>query len=83
MDYKEIAFDLRHRTREIQFKRGLGPNPNESDDFAFDGKKGGGGGGTSKHFPEEAEQDDDEPDTLDVRYVDKQRAAKVCTVLIQ
>ncbi|RYH23189.1 hypothetical protein EON65_18140 [archaeon] len=32
LNYKEIALDLRQRTREIQFKRGLGPNP-ASEDF--------------------------------------------------
>lgn len=34
--YKEIAFDLRHRTREIQYKRGLGANPNDGSDAQFD-----------------------------------------------
>lgn len=72
VDYKEIAFDLRHRTREIQYKRGLGPNPNEGDEYDAHGMK------INKHFPEDADEDDeDEPDTLDVRYMDKQRTIKV------
>lgn len=29
LDYKEIALDLRHRTREIQHKRGIGEHPDE------------------------------------------------------
>lgn len=80
LDYKEIALDLRQRTREIQHKRGIGPHPDDMPDEArldsrylaqqFEAKLTAGGN------PNERDEDD-ESDTLDVDYLEKKASMKI------
>jgi hypothetical protein len=71
--YKEIAFDLRHRTREIQYKRGLGNNPNDGSDANFDDKVG------AKRFPDDMEESDvdDDNDDGDPALLEKRQVVRM------
>eukprot|EP01038_Epipyxis_sp_PR26KG_P013241 gene13241-17747_t len=75
-DYKEIAFDVRHRTRELQFKRGLGPDPNKTDEVSKN-SKGLDSQGNVMAINDDDFDADDEPDNLDTTYIDKFQAIKM------
>ena len=75
---------MRHRTREIQFKRGLGPDPNKPSvnsvlgmNYGDDGSKNSKELGDMKILKMDEFDPDDEPDTLDTSYIDKFQAIKV------
>ncbi len=76
IDYKEIATELRNRTREVQHKRGLGPHPSEHDDPKMDSRN------IPLSYKEMDDYPDDEPDTLDVQYIEKQSSLKVRGMLL-
>ena len=65
-EYQEIGKDLRHRTRQIQFKRGLGKDPDEED---LDGFK--------FNFAVEDDVGGDEEDTLDLNYIGRRAGVNV------
>mmetsp|Transcript_32355 Transcript_32355/g.54541 ORF Transcript_32355/g.54541 Transcript_32355/m.54541 type:complete len:832 (+) Transcript_32355:47-2542(+) len=80
--YKEIALDLRHRTREIQYKRGLGKNPNDGSEANFDDRVGLKNSSADTGGEEDLVDDadfnpDDENDELDIDQAEKRQAVKL------
>lgn len=72
-NYKEIALDLRQRTREIQYKRGIGPSPTADDyDAQLETRP------VPKAFNVDENDKDDEADDLDLTYNEQIAASKVC-----
>lgn len=76
MDYKEIAMDLRHRTREIQHKRGVGAHP---DELAVEARLDVRYLSQAQELEAGGEEidDDDEPDTIDAGYQERRMPFKV------
>lgn len=62
---------MQQRTRDLQHKRGLGPHPSATDDPRMDARN------IPLSFKDDTDYPDDEPDTLDVSYIDRNSATKV------